>query len=96
VVCDRTGRQLHRTTPGQHGPTAAAALTAERHRPYDDTEAAAFTARQRHLLRALPQYRLELGQITALARPLLPGRQQRLAPARTGARAQLLPAAAFG
>ncbi|WP_346094417.1 zeta toxin family protein [Streptomyces olivaceiscleroticus] len=51
---------------------AALALVAERQRPYSESEARRFLAQQRTLRQALPQYRAELEQITALARPLLP------------------------
>ncbi len=51
---------------------AALALAAGRARPYTGQEAVRFLGLQHELRSALPQYRAELDQITALARPLLP------------------------
>lgn len=51
---------------------AAWALKAEQHRPYTAQEAMQFLALQRRLRMELPQHRDELGEITALARPLIP------------------------
>ncbi|MGR6998886.1 zeta toxin family protein [Yinghuangia aomiensis] len=53
---------------------AAAVLLAEQHRPYTEDEAGQFAAAQRWLFGAMPQYRGDLHEIAALARPLLPAR----------------------
>ncbi|MGK4586091.1 zeta toxin family protein [Kitasatospora sp. HPMI-4] len=55
------------------GPVGAArALATGRVRPYSEQEAVLFLTLQRELRAALPQYRAEIDQITALAWPLLP------------------------
>ncbi|MGW7003659.1 zeta toxin family protein [Streptomyces sp. NPDC054933] len=55
---------------------ASWALAAERLRPYTEQEAAQFLALHRDLRKALPQYRAELDETAALARPLMPARMQ--------------------
>ncbi|MFH8411273.1 zeta toxin family protein [Streptomyces sp. NPDC018019] len=66
----RTERTPSRASAGPG--RAAAALSAERQRPYTAREAAGFLAAHRTLRAALPQYRNELAGILALARPLMP------------------------
>ena len=79
VVLRRDAQQLWRnerlpSTALLHPPHAGWALAAERLRPYTPAEATRFLAVQRCLRAALPQYRDDLAQIDALARPLLPAR----------------------
>lgn len=76
-VLDRDARHLwFNERPEGSGllraPRADQALAAERLRPYSLAETTRFLALQRCLRRALPQYRPDLDEIDALARPLLP------------------------
>ncbi|MBB1258327.1 zeta toxin family protein [Streptomyces alkaliterrae] len=71
TVIRRDGQALLRHEAGGPG-RASWALTAERHRPYTEQEAAAFLRLYQGLRRALPQHRAELEEIVALARPLMP------------------------
>ncbi|MFJ6384640.1 zeta toxin family protein [Kitasatospora sp. NPDC092039] len=70
VVMGRDGRALWRR--GWSGGAPGWALAAERNRPYTEAEARRFLAVQAQVRRALPQYRVEVEEIAALARPLLP------------------------
>lgn len=77
LVVRRGAHQLYRNERpvgehSRHPGSAGLALTAERQRPYTRTEAAQFLGIQRFLHRTLPQYRTEMAEIAALARPLLP------------------------
>ncbi len=66
----RTERPASGTSAGTG--RAAAALAAERQRPYTAREAAGFLSAHRALRTALPQYRDELADILATAQPLMP------------------------
>ncbi|MGI5451505.1 zeta toxin family protein [Streptomyces sp. CA-243310] len=52
----------------------AAALRAEHARPYTEQEAAVFWAGQRRLQLEMPEYRADVEEVSALARPLMPER----------------------
>ncbi|MFJ7137687.1 zeta toxin family protein [Streptomyces fungicidicus] len=73
-VVDRCGRCLH----AGHGGTddlagaPAAALEGERARPYTRREAQQFLGQHAELVAQLPQHRVELDEIAALAAPLMP------------------------
>jgi hypothetical protein len=75
TVIRRDGHALVRHEAGGAG-RASWALTAERLRPYTEQEAAAFLRLHQALRRALPRHRVELDEIAALARPLMPPRVQ--------------------
>ncbi|WP_327359839.1 zeta toxin family protein [Streptomyces sp. NBC_01304] len=77
LVMRRDGHALfhnQRVSGGEFGlaPRALPVLTAERLRPYTEQEARQFLTLQGWLHAVLPQYRDELAEITALARPLMP------------------------
>lgn len=76
VLVMRRGEEAVYRSDGPAGLTgggrAAAALAAERMRPYTDQEAAWFLSVHRTVWAALPQHRAELAHIMALARPLMP------------------------
>lgn len=91
TVIRRDHTALYRRQRASGGrPLAATVLLAEQHRPYTTAEAAAFRAVQRTLFAAMPQYREDLAEITARARPYLPARlQPRWLPRATAAGALL-------
>ncbi|MET9415361.1 zeta toxin family protein [Streptomyces klenkii] len=77
VVVRRDESAVYRNHRGDDGrwvlrPGAAHALAVQQQRPYTLPEAGQFLSVQRWLRAVLPQYRDELLQIEALARPLLP------------------------
>nr|WP_206313409.1 zeta toxin family protein [Streptomyces coryli] len=81
TIINREGQALWRHEGAAAGPGAGPgagagrlvwSLLAERMRPYTDGEAERFLALQRRLRQELPQYRDELDDIAALARPLMP------------------------
>ncbi|WP_459740135.1 zeta toxin family protein [Streptomyces sp. E-15] len=74
TVIRRDGQALLRHEVGSVMGRASWALAAERLRPYTEQEAVAFLRLHQELRRALPQYRRELDEIAALARPLMPAR----------------------
>ncbi|MEU3955226.1 zeta toxin family protein [Streptomyces achromogenes] len=75
TVIRRDGQALLRHEAGSAG-RASWALAAERLRPYTEQEAAAFLRLHQALRRALPAHRHELDEIAAMARPLMPPREQ--------------------
>ncbi|AXK37814.1 ATP/GTP-binding protein [Streptomyces armeniacus] len=77
LILHRDLRTLYRNERARDGSwrcaaRGAAALDAERTRPYTAREAASFLSAHRALRAALPQYRAELEEIASLARATLP------------------------
>ncbi|WP_217140268.1 zeta toxin family protein [Streptomyces sp. AC627_RSS907] len=70
-VVDRQGRCLYAGC-GRTDDAAAAALEGERTRRYSRHEAQQFLGQHAELLAHLPQYRVELDEIAALATPFMP------------------------
>ncbi|WP_196421224.1 zeta toxin family protein [Streptomyces sp. E1N211] len=70
-VLDRQGRCLYAGRGGTDD-AAAAALEGERTRRYTRHEAQQFLGQHAELVRHLPQHRMELDKIAALATPLMP------------------------
>ncbi|MER7692852.1 zeta toxin family protein [Streptomyces sp. NPDC097610] len=81
TVIRRDGQALLRQEQPAAPGRASWALAAERARPYTEQEAARFLRIHQGVWRALPEYRAELADIAALARPLMPAHLQ---PSRIG------------